>query len=182
MKKQNTYIITGLCLSVLGGALAVGIKVKIERRKIIMKDLKVPNFMKKQGAIGQDNIGKYLAVNHPITAKGDIIKEEVYFDDETENTPSEMPVEPRISLIKADIHEESIESAHHEEYCANEALAVVEVEKIKSTIRGMIRDEAHLEIVLNEIPMHVIIAHISKKWEEAEAFRRNISMALGCDK
>lgn len=146
-----------------------------------MTDLKVPSFMKKKESFSQD-IGKYLAVNRPVEHKHLIIEKEEDFDDETENTPSEMPVEPRISPKHADIHEEPIESAHHEEHCANEALAVVEVEKIKSTIRGMIRDEAHLEIVLNEIPMHVIIAHISKKWEEAEAFRRNISMALGCEK
>lgn len=146
-----------------------------------MTDLKVPNFMKKKESISQD-IGKYLAVNQPLERKHLVIEKEEDFDDEVENIPSEMPVEPRISPIKTDIHEEPIESTHHEDNCVNEALAVVEVEKIKSTIRGMIRDEAHLEIVLNEIPMHVIIAHISKKWEEAEAFRRNISMALGCDK
>lgn len=139
-----------------------------------MADLKVPTFMKKKESIAQE-VGKQLE-KAVIVEKAD--KAEIVLKD-TAVVPSEMPVEPRITIIKAHDYEEPVDSMDWDDSEAYAALTEAEKDGIRKTIGGMIKDPAQLEIVLEEIPMEMIIAHIDKKWKEAETFRRNISMALG---
>lgn len=134
-----------------------------------MTDLKVPNFMKKKESITQE-VAKRLE-------KAVIVEKEQ--EEITAVVPSEMPVEPRITIIKADVYEEPVDSMEWDDTEAYAALTEAEKDGIRKTIGGMIKDPAQLEIVLEEIPMEMIIAHLDKKWKEAETFRRNISMALG---
>lgn len=134
-----------------------------------MADLKVPNFMKKKESITQEVVKRLEKA--VIVAKE---QEEI-----TAVVPSEMPVEPRITVIKADICEEPVDSIDYGDTEAYAALTEAEKDGIRKTIGGMIKDPEQLEIVLEEIPMEMIIAHLDKKWKEAETFRRNISMALG---
>lgn len=135
-----------------------------------MTDLKVPNFMKKKEA------------EHRVASKKELVElteEDIYYDDEDEICDSEMPVETRISPKQADESEKEMENMNEYDNTVNESLTEAEKNGIRNTIRGMIKDADQLAIVLEEIPMKMIIAHIGKKWEEAETFRRNISMALG---
>lgn len=125
-----------------------------------MTDLKVPTFMKKKESITQE-VAKRLE-KAVIVAKE---QEEI-----TAVVPSEMPVEP---------YEEPVDSTNWDDTEAYTPLTEAEKDGIRKTIGGMIKDPEQLEIVLEEIPMEMIIAHLDKKWKEAETFRRNISMALG---
>lgn len=142
-----------------------------------MADLKVPTFMKKKESIAQE-VGKQLEKAVIVEKADKADKAEIVLED-TAVVPSEMPVEPRITIIKAHDYEEPVDSMDWDDSEAYAALTEAEKDGIRKTIGGMIKDPAQLEIVLEEIPMEMIIAHLDKKWKEAETFRRNISMALG---
>lgn len=135
-----------------------------------MTDLKVPTFMKKKESITQEVVKRLEKA---------VIVEKADESEINAVVPSEMPVEPRITIIKADVYEEPVDSTNWDDTEAYAALTEAEKDGIRKTIGGMIKDPAQLEIVLEEIPMEMIIAHLDKKWKEAETFRRNISMALG---
>lgn len=174
MTQQNKYIITWLCLGLLGGAVYISKKrneyMSSERRQINMADLKVPNFMKMK------------EVERRVASKKELVElteEELYYDELDEICDSEIPVETRISPKQVDESEKEMENMTEYNNNVNEPLTEAEKNGIRNTIRGMIKDKDQLAIVLEEIPMEMIIAHISKKWEEAETFRRNISLALG---
>lgn len=137
-----------------------------------MADLKVPTFMKKKESITQE-VEKQLVKEAVAMEKAEMEMEI------TAINPSEIPVGLLITHKQADICEATKESTNLDDTEAYAALTEAEKDGIRKTIGGMIKDPAQLEIVLEEIPMEMIIAHIDKKWKEAETFRRNISMALG---
>lgn len=188
MKKKSAYILTGLCLGVLGGAFIFKNTnrrcvneydhMSSERRLKIMTDLKIPSFMKKKESTGHD-MGKYLAVNRPINNKKELVEldeTDIFFDDEDEIIPSEIPVETCISPKQADEIEKEMENMNDYNNEVNEALTDAEKDALRKYIRAM--DTSQLEIVLEEIPMELIIAHFGKKWKEAEVFRNNIAAAM----
>ena len=143
-----------------------------------MTDLKIPSFMKKKESTGHD-VGKYLAVNQPINNKKELVvleETDIFFDDEDEILPTEIPVETCISPKEADEIEKEMVNMNNYDNNVNEALTDAEKDALRKYIRAM--DTSQLEIALEEIPMELIIAHFGKKWKEAELFRNNIAAAM----
>ena len=139
-----------------------------------MRDLKIPDFLKKERNNFTD-IVKYLAINQPISDKSN---NTTNYEKETDDTvdTSEIPLVPTINNENVDIYEEPKEATIEDDLCNVKTLTEAEKDALRKYMRGM--DEQQLEFILEYIPMSIIIRHFDKKWNEAEKFRRNIAIAM----
>lgn len=167
--KNSMYVAAGLCLGFLGGALLFSIS-EIEKRREIMSELKVPSFLKRgeklSESIGREIFNMKLSaeenVTHSYTAEPNQI--DLYSGNDNDDN------------LHMDWEEGTFETVGYIE----KPLTEPEKKALRDYIRGM--DKQQMEIILEEIPMELIIAHFGKKWSEAEKFKQSIAMAMNFGK